>query len=626
MCRHHAHIHYIFDLLIKILYMENYKKYLKSEIKKLLGDINASKDLSESIKFLMENSNLTQVFPNQIINALKIAIEIKSGERNIALVAPMQSGKSGTIFALCNYFLPVLGLIKQRESILFVTSMTDRDLYDQNKRNLERDFYCPVLKGHKPSHIHVVKMSNFFNHPNPHKIVHDFNVKLIVRDEDQYGCGQESSFDNAFFMTLRSKMPSIKLLAVSATPYDILDAKLKGAQVEVIEGERPESYFGISEMFEEKIIEDYPDNFKPFVFEIFKGKERKILHPKLKEYINHLKKFSDGLGVLRVSNTNLAITTRDLIKVKYNRDLECMVIGSNPSCDFKIQEGLAEVKKRVISQNKRLVLIVVHALSAGKDLRLLKSKIRFGIESRNKQLANGAQGIAGRLCGYHENRDFKILASVNLLKHYSNFEQDWEIFANENWRSDLYNLDVKGLTTQTRFKLNQRQGLFTPIENIEFFSKEDLKNLSIREKLSFIDDENFQKLKKCFESEFYNQITKGYRLNQEGVTVRIASSYNPDSNRVYKNWTSDLNSDFGSVFFKKNNYEYGVLISNYPVDDPRNKLGVTGIKIFKSGIPYMASQNTSVMSQSMYAERENIEDMSDAFMGFFESNNKVIAA
>lgn len=117
--------------------------------------------------------------------------------------------------------------------------MMDTDLYKQNKRNLEEDFYCDIEKTNKTSFINVMKMSDFFNHPNPHKVVSEFKVKLILRDEDQYGCGQESSFDSAFFSSLRSKMPNIKLLAISATPYDILDAKTNGYDVDVIEGERP---------------------------------------------------------------------------------------------------------------------------------------------------------------------------------------------------------------------------------------------------------------------------------------------------------------------------------------------------------------------------------------------------
>ena len=33
------------------------------------------------------------------------------------------------------------------------------------------------------------------------------NVVLIIRDEDQYGCGKESSFDYGFFKNLRNVLP-----------------------------------------------------------------------------------------------------------------------------------------------------------------------------------------------------------------------------------------------------------------------------------------------------------------------------------------------------------------------------------------------------------------------------------
>ena len=59
----------------------------------------------------------------------------------MAFVASMQSGKSGTIYFLCNYVLPAIGLIREYESILFVTSMRDTDLYDQNCRVLQREYY-----------------------------------------------------------------------------------------------------------------------------------------------------------------------------------------------------------------------------------------------------------------------------------------------------------------------------------------------------------------------------------------------------------------------------------------------------------------------------------------------------
>ena len=585
--------------------MSEYQKYWNAEIEKLIFELEATHELHQQLCFVLSNSALTQIFPNQVINALRIALSIKKGEKNIALVAPMQSGKSGTAYALCNYILPHIGFIKNSESILFVTSMMDTDLFKQNKRNLEEDFYCDIEKTNKASFINVMKMSDFFNHPNPHKVVSEFKVKLILRDEDQYGCGQESSFDFAFFNSLRSKMPNIKLLAISATPYDILDAKTNGYDVDVIEGERPNEYFGISEMLEEGIVENYPDDFRPTIKTVINGKDHISIHPKLKEYINHLESFDSGLGIIRVSNTGSAIYTRDTIRKEHGDALECIVIGSNSECDYKIQDGLSELKNMVIKQNKKVILIVMHALSAGKDLRLLKSKVRFGIECRNKQLANGAQGIAGRLCGYHNNRDFKLMASVHLLNHYAQFEQDWEIFSDDIWKNELYNQKIKGLSTQTRFVLNQKAGMFTPIREIQSFSYEDLLNDETRNKLSYLDSEGYKKLLSCFDESFVENKNKGYKFNQEGITVRIASNYNEFSNRVYRNWNVSKEDDFGNVFFKKNNYEYGFLISNFKEEDPRNSIGFKGLKVFRSGEGFMCDQDTSTNNNSMYLSEKN---------------------
>ena len=236
-------------------------------------------------------------------------------------------------------------------------------------------------------------------------------------------------------------------------------------------------------MLRDNMIEDYPRDFRPTESIYVNGNEKFILNSKIDEYIKYLLEFESGLGIIRVSNTVSAINTRDTIRNSYGNSIVSIVIGSNSDCDFKIKDGLAEIKKQVISQKKKVVLIVLHALSAGKDLRLLKEKVRFGIECRNKQLANGSQGIAGRLCGYHNNRNFKLLASIDLLEHYSRFEQDWEIFSDENWQNELYNQKIRGLRTQTKFTLNQKAGIFTPIVEINEYSIEDLKSKSIKNRI-----------------------------------------------------------------------------------------------------------------------------------------------
>lgn len=163
--------------------MTAYQNFWDAEIETLLKQLDAPQSLEENIVDTLKNSRRTGIFPNQIINALRIGLSFKEGNQNMAFVASMQSGKSGTIYFLCNYVLPAIGLIKDLESILFVTSMRDTDLYEQNCRVLEREFYDCVIGDLKPSVLKVMKMSDFFNHPNPHKVVNEYDVQLIIRDE-----------------------------------------------------------------------------------------------------------------------------------------------------------------------------------------------------------------------------------------------------------------------------------------------------------------------------------------------------------------------------------------------------------------------------------------------------------
>lgn len=581
--------------------MTTYQNYWNTEIQNLLQELNAPQSLEANIIDTLKNSQRTGIFPNQIINALRLGLSAKDGNQNMAFVAPMQSGKSGTVYFLCNYVLPAIGLIGKYESVLFVTSMRDIDLYNQNCRVLQQDYYDVASGTMNPSVIKVMKMSDFFNHPNPHKVVNEFNIQLIVRDEDQYGCGDESSFQIAFFSQLRRRMPDIKLLAVSATPYDILDAQYKGeADVDVTVGVRPPQYYGISEMIADGCIEDIPTNFRPLQSQKFGEEVFYNVHPKVNEYVSHLLQSENGLGIIRESKTDRAIILRELLKENYRNQCKILVIGSDSSCDFGINEGMKEISDLVLRRGKRVILVIVQALTAGKDLGMLKEKVRFGIEPRDRQLANGAQGITGRFCGYHGNRNFKLLASLSLLSHYSQFEQDWEIFADEEWRNELFNNGVRGLTTQTSLVKYQSEGIFTPVVGIETISYEELITEQGREKLSFIGDDAYERLLGYFTPNHYNVQTKGTRFQQRGVTVRIASAYNQSSNRVYKNWKSDLDSDFGNIFFKKNHYEYGLLISNYPASDERNLIGFSGVKIFQSGDPETRNQITSIENRSMY--------------------------
>ena len=578
-------------------------------INSLLNEINATQWLRTNIEEIIKQPKVLGIFANQIINALKIGLQFRNGCINVGNVAPMQSGKSGTIFFLCNYVLVDMGFLKECEHVLFVTSMRDRDLYDQNKINLEQDPFDFVAGERVSSRIMVFKIDLFFKSPNPYHIVEEANIKLIVRDEDQYGAGESSVFDRGFFKALRGRLPHIPLLAVSATPFDILDAIQQRQDVEIVEGLRPDTYFGITEMLNGNFVQDLPPNFS--VFEKCKqGKNGYKLHTIVEDYTKHLLSFTSGVGIVRVTKSTQAFALRMMVKQAYKGQLECLFIGSDATCDFSINQGIEEVKKLVVTQKKRVFLIIVQALSAGKDFKNLKEEIRFGIETRQRQLANVAQGLPGRLCGYHSNRSFKLLASKALLEKYSQFEMNYMVFFDQTWRRGLFNNNYFALTTQSRLVQEEKHGEKTKIDLLEKYSFEDLQKPAIIDLISsHIGSEQIERIMETFEAKYHNngkkslELSKKFRLKDAtgSTTIRLASAYNPSSNRVYKIWRNiTTSSDFGSVMFKKKDYKYGVLISNLPVTHPKNTLGFCGIMLIKAGKKVTVTQEISVDNEAMY--------------------------
>jgi len=585
------------------------KQELKT-INNLLDGLNASNILRSNIfKILESYSNILEIFANTIINGLEISLELKKGSKNILFISPMQSGKSGSIFFL-NYVLTEIGFLKYGQSVLFLTSMRDKDLYEQNIANLQKQYFDIASNEHKDSNIHVYKIDDIFKYPNPFEVLKQKNVVLFIRDEDQFGSKIDSTFDCGFFQELRKQLPHMPLISISATPFDLMDANFKGYPVNAIKGQVPSSYMGINEMINLGLVENIDDNFTPFVSRSdSSGRTIIEISKKLDEYVQHLITFVDGIGIIRVSNSDEAFTLRKVARNKYKTTLKTIVVGSDSGCDFNIADGMRHVKTMVNSQRSRVLLIVVNALSAGKDFKLLKEKIRFGIETRKTQLANGAQGIPGRICGYHTNRNFKILACLPLLKKYVEFENDWTVINDPNWRNDLQNIGIRNLSTQVKLEKTRKGGEFTPIINDPLkLSIAELKTVSGRKHLHFLDQSAFNKLLSAFKYETWHD-ENSFRLksSKSKTTIRVASNYNKNDNRVYKLWDKlKKDDDFGSVMFKKKAYDWGILISNIPINKTsisgiKNELDFVGIEIYQAGVKTMITSVTATDNHSMYS-------------------------
>ena len=241
------------------------------------------------------------------------------------------------------------------------------------------------------------------------------------------------------------------------------------------------------------------------------------------------------------------------------------------------------------------------ALTAGKDLRRLKNHCRFMIEIRSKQVANCVQGLPGRLCGYHNNRDILIFANKKILEYYSDFENDTSLFNEEGWLNELFfDEKVKTISTQTRLALNQNEGIQIPIKHSIEIPVKDVFSEEGEQILSFLSNQELKNLRTSFE---INKIDSNSRIHisrNKEVQVRIASNYKKYNN-VYKSWNKKFGDNIKGLF-NHNNKEakYGLLVANYPIDDDRNKINFCGVKLFIPGPPVKYQRSSNTFNKSMY--------------------------
>ena len=520
---------------------------------------------------------------------MRIAVKLQKESINNAFLAPMQSGKTGTIKHLCNLILPKIKFIKEHESILFLTSMTDKDLKHQNMRTLES----------YDSNIYVMPMHKFKSHGLAQ--IDNLNVKLIVRDEDQYGCGKESSFDTAFFNNIRKLVPDLPLLSVSATPFDVLDAKVKGINVSVINGLRHDDYFGVTEMLNLGLISSLPEKY-----EHFKTQDNKtIISNSIKTCILKLRNSVKGFGVIRCRNTYQAVELKQQLLGFEKDNIETIIIGCRKEigADYPIQEGLSILPRKIRVEKKKIILLVIGALSAGKDLKKLKNDCRFLIETRSQQVANCVQGLPGRVCGYHENRDILIYANKKILEYYSDFENNSELFNDEQWINELYfDEKVKTISTQTRLALGYNEGIQIPIKQCLEISVEKIFCEEGEKLLSFLSDEEFNGLRSSFDIDKINSNKRISISNSETIQIRTASNYKRYNN-VYKSWDKQVGDNIKGLFNHNNkNAMFGILVANHPKDDERNKIGFCGLKLFIPSEPKKIKRSSKTYNKSMYYE------------------------
>lgn len=355
-----------------------------------------------------------KIYSNQKQTAEMLLNSINLGNKRIHVVAPTQSGKTGTIIHLAH--------LMQDKNFILTSGMMENHLFNQNSYIAEN--YADNIK--------AIKVHDLLKHPNPKNIVEKLEIDIIVIDESHYGVGQESRLDKLISF-LSSKCPELIIIWVGATGYQLVHSDVIDDTIQMIV---PKEYYGVSDILKsDKFIDNDSFTYLDVVGKDIRDKAEidygAVINHDFKKVLLYFKSFNNGLGIIRTNKKD----TAEVIKVALNNSYPYSKVLVATS-DTGISETVKDAQ--MISRKKRVILIVVQGLKAGVDLGETKSSIRFVIETY-KTMSAVTQGLIGRVCGYHENRDCLIVSNRRALELQSKYENDYRVI-NDDFLQELFGL------------------------------------------------------------------------------------------------------------------------------------------------------------------------------------------
>lgn len=369
-----------------------------------------------------------KVYDNQKRTAEKIFNSISIGNKRIHLVAPTQSGKTGTITHLAN-------MISDKNFIL-TSGMMDNHLFNQNS-------YIAEVAA---PNIRAVKISDLLKEPNPKKIVKELNIEFIIIDENHFGIGEESRLDK-FIKELCVSCPNTTIIWVGATGYQLVNSNVID---DTIQMEVPSNYYGVQDIIDSGNVIDSA-NFE-YITRLNSKSRIKfgidygvIVNQKMLPLLEHLKSFNNGLGIVRVRSKESASILKESLTNRFPY-AKCIVAVSGNG--LSIADSIKDAK--MLSNKKRVILIVCQSLKAGIDLGESKKVVRFIVETY-KTCASVSQGLVGRVCGYHLNRDCIFVADPEAIKLQAAYERDHRV-VNDEFLSNCFSSSNKRIATNLSFR------------------------------------------------------------------------------------------------------------------------------------------------------------------------------
>ena len=343
---------------------------------------------------------------------------------SILVTKEMQSGKTSDIKCFIETCIPAEILLSER---VFTTGDPDLALREQTQNDLEGLMKVEGIK----------KILNLDGE--------DFDlsrVKVLIIDEDHFAQGEDSLVHRLY---QRSTDPSRLTIRITATPGGM---SLFG--FEMLTLKKGKGYYGIPQFLANDQIMDInvmlreggadQRNRNPYFFDDQDEEEDVVERQRIKPTFSGLidllaSKEDGGIGLMTTSEPlGSKIKIQNYLN-KTGQEIDLIIIAHT---NLEKKDNTRTIGSSILlAQNsvmdgKKVLLIVQESLKAGYNLdnvcrrddrkigNTVKNKVVFAIETRDPNGNSHLQGLIGRLCGYHTNRDVVIAGNLKLCQWYRN--------------------------------------------------------------------------------------------------------------------------------------------------------------------------------------------------------------
>lgn len=336
---------------------------------------------------------VSNIYPLQQALANRVVARLNQGHRYVALVSPMQSGKTGTIAAIARQ------AVNKYECVYFVTGVSDLMVREQNLVALADEPIEILDKYELRAQVQEGTVASLFAHIRPNS--------LLLIDEAHWGVSDTGLLATPFRHAADTAQCDI--VAVSATNYPFQGSRL-GCDFAPVTPTMQElhdaGYVGLHTFLDQGLVTDIPEaNSFAYTTAFF-------------EAMTAFAKAGPGYFIVRPSNHSSDNRLRKLIAASAVDSDTFDVVEWNVGTG-----SLFTADTFGLQPTKPTVVVIKDFLRMGKVIPVKKHI--FGIwEEGGTNVQTAVQGLTGRLCGYGTGAlQARIYAKKAFMQEYVRLQQ-----------------------------------------------------------------------------------------------------------------------------------------------------------------------------------------------------------